>query len=274
MVARRGLSRRPGLTLMELVVVLGILIALAAILIPLFPSMIGRAHKASEATNTSELNKAMQLHAGLNNGNFPDGYDLLGDGTNLAAYLPGNALNATAADLATTLGGSLNPTALGAGRLNALNALGITQAWPMFTTTQAEPFTPTFNPYSTAPTTTSPLTATTVVAFVKAASISDAGLVTPTGVNPSSNTQFVLFGVGNRCTMIGNTLASAPHLFPDSNAENPANFYARFGVVFQVEDLAGNPLTLAKFVGAVAIEAAGIDGLDKDLEGYYQKFSK
>ena len=40
-------ARRSGLTLMELVVVLVILVALAGILVPILPSMIERAHRST-----------------------------------------------------------------------------------------------------------------------------------------------------------------------------------------------------------------------------------
>ena len=57
-------NRRRGLTLMELVVVMFILMALAAIMVPLFPSMVERAHRASQATNESEITKAVQMYQG------------------------------------------------------------------------------------------------------------------------------------------------------------------------------------------------------------------
>ena len=44
-----------GFTLLELIVVLMILVALAGILIPLFPSMLTRAHVSAHTTNTTEL---------------------------------------------------------------------------------------------------------------------------------------------------------------------------------------------------------------------------
>jgi len=78
---------RKGLTLMELVVVMFILMALAAIMVPLFPSLIERAHRSSQATNASEITKAVQLFQSIN-GNYPDGYDLLTDGTNIINYFP------------------------------------------------------------------------------------------------------------------------------------------------------------------------------------------
>ena len=80
-------ARRSGLTLMELVVVLVILVALAGILVPILPSMIERAHRSTQATNTSEVTKAIQLYQSLN-GTYPDGYDLMTDGSNLDQLLP------------------------------------------------------------------------------------------------------------------------------------------------------------------------------------------
>jgi type II secretory pathway pseudopilin PulG len=264
---------------MELIVVLAILIALAAIMIPLFPSMIGRAHKSSESTNISELNKAFQMFAGLNSGSFPDGLDLLGDGSTLAAYLPaGPVPNSPTgpANLANTVGGFLNPQALGP-RAAALNAAGINNGWAMFTATQPDPFTPTFNPYSstTNPPVPTPITSSTVVAFVSPAGIARAGIIGSQNINTASSTQFVMFGVGSRCSIIGKTMANAPHLFTDNPAlENPANVYERFGVIFQVEDGNGNPLSVAQFISAVAIESDGIEGVDKDMESYYQNYAK
>lgn len=280
MLSRHPVRVRPGLTLMELVVVLAILIALSAILVPLFPSMIGRAHKSSESTNTTELNKAMQLYAGLNGGNFPDGYDLLGDGTTLAAYLPANPTpNPTAgpANLANTVGGFLNPQALDANRAAALNNVGVRNGYAMFTTVQPDPFTPTFNPYSNSatPPVMVPITTGLVVPYVTPAGIARATICGAQNINTASNTQFVMFGIGNRSSMLGTTLANAPHLFTDNpTLENPANFYERFGVIFQVEDANGNPLASALFISAVSIESDGIEGADKDLEGYYQQFGK
>jgi type II secretory pathway pseudopilin PulG len=271
--------RRSGLTLMELIVVLAILISLAAVMIPLFPSMIGRSHKASESTNLVELNKAFQTYAGLNSGAFPDGLDLLGDGTTLAAYLPASPTPNPVAgpiNLGNTVGGFLNPQALGT-RATALNAVGINNGWAMFATTQADPFTPTFNPYSSTsnPPVATPITSSTVVAFVNPAGIARAGIIGSQNINTASSTQFVLLGVGNRCSAVGKTLANAPHLYTDNpTLENPASFYARFGVIFQVEDINGNPLSVAQFISAVAIESDGIEGVDKDMEGYYQSYAK
>ncbi len=72
-IARR---RRAGLTLMELVVVMVILIALAGIILPLFPSMLTRAHTSSTATNIAEASKAVQLYYNMYSG-YPNNLDNL-----------------------------------------------------------------------------------------------------------------------------------------------------------------------------------------------------
>ena len=64
-----------------------------------------------------------------------------------------------------------------------------------------------------------------------------ARIVDPLSV-PTGDRAFILFGLGSRCTMIGKSLADAPVLSPDNDAENPAKVYERFGLVFRVKDAA------------------------------------
>src|SRR5262245_18662553 len=96
---------RPGLTLMELIVVLAILVALAAIVVPLFPNLLRRAHKSTDATQTAELAKSVQMYQALYV-SYPDEYDLLTDGaaSTFPAYLP--------ADGGATFGGAVSAQTL------------------------------------------------------------------------------------------------------------------------------------------------------------------
>src|SRR6266446_306962 len=77
--AAAGLRRR-GLTLIELIVVLMVLVALAGILVPMLPSMLTRAHVAAHVTNVVEIAKAITTYQALNSG-YPDQWDSLTDGT-------------------------------------------------------------------------------------------------------------------------------------------------------------------------------------------------
>jgi type II secretory pathway pseudopilin PulG len=135
--------RRRGLTLMELVVVMFILIAVASIMVPIFPSMIERAHRSTGATNTSELTKAVQLYQAIN-GFYPDGYDLMTDGTTMINYMPSQPVASPMAlpgDTAGTTtnylgfqypaGGYVSAAPLGANGLIALNGTGITTGYAL-----------------------------------------------------------------------------------------------------------------------------------------------
>src|SRR5436305_9294989 len=85
-----GTTTRRGLTLIELIVVMAILVALAAILIPLFPNMLRRAHKATDATQSGEVAKAVQMYQ-ASYYSYPDNFDLLLDGSGaFPSYLPWN----------------------------------------------------------------------------------------------------------------------------------------------------------------------------------------
>ena len=93
--SRNGKRSFPaGLTLLELVVVMGILTALAAILVPLMPNLLRRADKATDATQSSELAKAIQLCQATTYG-YPDQFDALVDSSGkLPSYLPGSGTTA------------------------------------------------------------------------------------------------------------------------------------------------------------------------------------
>lgn len=54
--------RRAGLSLMELVVVMAILIALAGLVVAILPSMLTRAHTSTHAANIAEIVRNMQLY--------------------------------------------------------------------------------------------------------------------------------------------------------------------------------------------------------------------
>ena len=61
------------------------------------------AHRASQATNESEITKSVQLFQGLY-GNYPDGYDLLTDGTTMVNYLPANRKRSALCSMARLTG--------------------------------------------------------------------------------------------------------------------------------------------------------------------------
>ena len=67
---------RRGLTLIELLLVLLILIAVASILVPLFGNVIGLAHSSSSAANVEEITRNFENHKAMFAG-YPNQLDLL-----------------------------------------------------------------------------------------------------------------------------------------------------------------------------------------------------
>ncbi len=196
-------ARRSGLTLMELVVVLVILVALAGILVPILPSMIERAHRSTQATNTSEVTKAIQLYQSLN-GTYPDGYDLMTDGSNLINYFPscgaaspmplGETANPNPTNylgFSYPAGGYVSAAPLSSNALSALQGAGIVNEYALMQYTSSgtnsssgtEPWQPTFNPYPSGAPITTPLSTSTAVVYVNGSGVLQAGLGNPSIIN-------------------------------------------------------------------------------------------
>ncbi len=68
-----------GLTLLELVVVMTILIALGGIVVSLFPGFLKMAHTSTGATTMPELNKIFEMHHQTQR-SYPNSLDNLTDG--------------------------------------------------------------------------------------------------------------------------------------------------------------------------------------------------
>lgn len=256
--------RRAGLTLLELVVVLVILIALAAILVPMLPSMLTRAHTASGATSGSEITKFVQVYEQLFQSQ-PTDFDALTDTTTAAIpdYLP--------SDSSGVLGGQVASLTLTAAQANALLAAGISRVAPMYDTRanlDTAAGTPTFNPYSGL--------SVPVAANVRLLRLSEAAVEGPNGLVSDDAAHpgdvYVLLGFGKRCTMVGKVAADAPVHFGDSAADNAANTYGRFGLVYRLtRGSTGTPVQLDKavFLGAVGLHPDGIVSVSAHIEEYY-----
>jgi type II secretory pathway pseudopilin PulG len=271
---------------MELVVVMVILIALAGILLPLFPTLLTKAHTSTAATNMSELSKAVQLYYNSNL-QLPYNLDNLGPlagvantsnaaVTSLIAAYPGGTT--AAPDLYT---GTLSaPTSTSTNQSNdytQLVAAGLTNV--LQTTANAGgSWTPTYNPYSatavgstflpqnlataTPPGVSTPLAGLTVVYVSGAAAARE--LAQPvTG-------KYVLFGVGDYSSLSGKVLQEAPIHFDDSPAGQPTASYCRFGLVFKTTgDGSYADLPAAEFVGAVDLgDSSGITSIQDHVQEY------
>ena len=79
-----------GFTLVELMIVVVVLGILAAITIPNFVTMVGRAREASTKKNMHLLQTATEDFAAVSSGRYPDdGSDTADDGQTLVQHVPG-----------------------------------------------------------------------------------------------------------------------------------------------------------------------------------------
>jgi prepilin-type N-terminal cleavage/methylation domain-containing protein len=261
---RRQGGRR-GLTLMELVVVMTVLAALSAILIPMFPNLLRRAHKVTDATQSSEVAKAIQLYQGLYI-SYPGEWDLmtLATGTTAPTYLPTDGGNVYGA--AAVIGN------LTSDEVEALGRVGITKGHHF----AATPGHPTMNPYAAIVTAPATLSATTPVFIIDPATTS--GEVANEIKNiylRDPTARFVLFGVGARSEMVGKVMQNAPTSVPQNKEFTPSTLYSRVGAIFQVAGVGITPGTTnttkrARFVGTCALEDDELESTEKDLVGYYE----
>jgi len=261
------LHRRQGLTLIELIVVLVILVALAGILVVMLPSMLGRAHTASGATNIAEINKFVQVYEQLYQ-SYPRDLDNLADAAGAPAattYLPNDGTDVVGGLLTTTVPTTTTiadvRTALVTAGITSLATLHADR--PALTTAGGSP---TFNPYTGADT----LTTTATFCYVSEAAV-ESTIVSDLATNTGD--VYVVFGFGKRSSMIGKVAGDAPVHFAETEAANPANVYGRYVLVFRVARGNGTatatPLERAIYVGAVALHTDSIVGTGEHLEEYY-----
>ncbi|MCA9107250.1 MAG: prepilin-type N-terminal cleavage/methylation domain-containing protein [Planctomycetales bacterium] len=222
-------AARRGLTLIELVVVLLILVGLAGVVIPAVTNMVGRTHTSSGAANISQIANALQRFE-VQYMSYPDNFDSLV--TDLGA---GTALNTLDGDLA------LDTVALSADTFAALEEAGITTVGlHAINDGTFEVPTPTL------------LADTNTLLGLTPAQQVELGLET-VGVAG----KYICLGVGSSCTANGKTMMDAPVHFPESGEANPATTYGRFLAVFQITD-GTDALERAKLAAVISPHGAGL----------------
>lgn len=203
--------RRRGLTLIELVVVLVILTALGAILVPIVGSAITRSHLATCLTN------------------FPEVTRMLNQASNLQGSYGNNWTNPVGVLVAD--GTQFTPTVLSADEIAALGDLGLE------TFTTPDPATADYNVTfnnGVESQTPSGLAGEQVVVLTAAAA---EGLFLPT---PAANQKYVWFAIDKSWSLLGTVTPEPPVHFGDAPGALPDEVYSRFGAVFLItEDDAG-----------------------------------
>lgn len=217
-----------GLTLIELIVVLTILVALGGLLTPVIANALTRSHVATCSVNIPETYKALLLRQ-TTVGDLGDGWTtgVFGAGTGA-----GEAVNDSAAS-AFGGGGSGGLDAL-VGTLTAAEAVALNEAGINTVFNHGDPATVpdynvTFNPGLTGVA----LDDSTPVIILDTAAADAIYL-------PSANGErYVWLGLDVSWTGIGTSIGEPPVHFGDTPGALPHEVYSRFGAVFQVGDAGG-----------------------------------
>ncbi len=271
---------RLGLTLLELVIVLTIIVAIAGVAVAMFPRLLTRAHTASCAANIPELFKSIQMYEAVSLDGYPDRMDTLcvDDGA-LASYLPfdgGGEIEGLSASILT------------GEEVDALRRAGIVEV-----TTMVDPhpdgFHPSFWPYANGNPNPQPLSEGDTVAFL------DAAEAQAQGISSNGEERYVVFGLGSPTTMFGRTMNEAPVHFSDAMKGNPNDHYMRFVAVYQVgggqlnqewvdwfntvphvgtppaKYSSGGPLRRARLRAVLAMHPGSLEGIGAHIEEYWEE---
>ena len=234
---------RRGLTLLELVVVLTILVAIGGILVPLLPNFVHRSNIASCAVNIPELDKMVQTYFNLY-AEYPDKLDNLVDTTS------GDPLTYVAVGSVDDYGVCYQGHSLTADEALALEEAGITTLVDLVEDAGGD-WNPTFWPYSESLTTPPATRAVAESVNVLALTTEGEQLM---GLDTAGT--YVVFGLNVPCTLFRRLAAEPVYHFADTPAEDPATYYMAFGVVLQVGNADG-ALGEAVYKGALAFHDFG-----------------
>ena len=246
-------SSREGLTLIELVVVLTILVALGGIAAATLPNMLNRTHVATVATSLPTIDASVRQNILLNSGQMGDRFDSLV--TTGLTGTPAAFVNASGAYATHTLGG---------GDVAALNGLGIASLVPADdSVTNA-----TFEGHLGAPVALADGLNVCTLAGTETTRI----LGEVWNYTPLPGAQYIVMGLGQQSSLVGANedafFAEAPLHAVDAHSERADNAYARIMLVVELSD-AGTADAEARYIGAGAPHPDGIQGVATHLQEWY-----
>lgn len=254
-----------GLTLLELLAVLVILVALAGSLIPLISNVLERAHGATGADQITETNKWIQVYK-LDHRRLPNDLDALVTGNDVGtptkyAGLPGGAGGTAFMPL----------VALDVSDVAALSAAGITEVMDAPDTTPSEAAggaTYGYKGGATSVTLADGMELLTLTgAHAEALGLEDDGSTT--------GAKYIVLGLGQSASIFGKTAfePSVMHhdmVMPSGVAMTPITAYSFLGLVFKTKDSSGGALSSAEFKGTYMISMMGLRGAGDHVAKYYK----
>lgn len=251
---RRGYQEK-ALTLVELVVVLLILIALAGILVPRFPGVLTQAHVAATTTNLPIIESTVQSRSLLRSGDLGDRFDSLivdpSGAATVAAYLPGNSF--------------WEPLTLSTEDQGALGNLGLTELIParsQGTLTDAD---------ATSGSHDGPAGPLTAVCAMRTSGEATS-MLQSFNMTPKAGARYLALGIGQQCTLVGGdegaAFSEAPVHFGDTAATRSNVAYTRYFLIVELSNQ-GTADAEARFIGAAAPHENGLERNAAHLKEFY-----
>jgi type II secretory pathway pseudopilin PulG len=256
---RQKCSTRPtvrfGLSLLELLVVLTILIALGGIVVSTLPGMLKRTQVATAASNIPEIDATIRRTAMLSRGKIGNRFDALVAGSD---SLDGN--------IPSYIGGAetFETTNLSVADVGALREIGITELVPA----AAETINATYNSHDQTP--------VEIGSDSNVCSLSDDSanniLTQDWNLEPAENAKYIVIGLGEQCSMVGAgakaAFSESPVHFSDSREQSPDEMYSRYLLLVEIKSV-DELKSVARYVGAGIPGRDGIHSVSKELEDYY-----
>lgn len=232
-------GRRRGLTLIELIVVLIILVGLGGLLVPVIGNALTRTHVATCSANFPEITQAL-MRMETFRGVFGDGWDsaLNESGDPVNNDLPGN-------------GSDYITVTLNADDVALLADVGIANVFD-HPNTPGPDYNITFNPG---------YVARSLEAGDALLSL-DAGQQAQLSLQPGT---YVVLGIGPNWTGLRDVAFETPVHFGDLPGNLPHEVYSRFQAIFQIRDAGGDPLPKAQFKGVTI----GLNGDDYETADFH-----
>ncbi len=250
----RSAARRRGLTLIELVVVLTILVALGAILVPVVGNALTRSHLSTCLTNFPEVTK-MLIQAEATRGTLGDGWTNPVDAPEFASRA--GALTDDQIDALDDLMAPGGNATAGTGEAVFTSIVATT---PGFNVTFENGVTPGGG---------AALTNTTDVVVLTAADAE--GLYLPAA---GANQQYVFFAIDKSWSLLGDLTSEPPVHFGDTEGALPHQVYSRWGAIFLVDSgdaIADNENGSAEFKRVTVHVGGAFETADNHSGVYWQE---
>jgi len=254
-------ARQAGMTLIELVVVLLILVGLSGLLIPSVQGFLSKTHDSTAVDSLKEVDKQILAYSAMYSGH-PDNMDSLIEDT--ADGVIDYAMNA-ALFTPYTLAGAMNADAVQLENMGIKNVMTMQAApgdgnYTFAATNVSEPIATGSVLASIDMTKLSSTTSTcTDVVFADAAAPTTAEsdlcleslLGRSAGSIDSANMTYLAFGVGNDASLIGKTMHEAPIHFAKEGGMNAGSKYNRIIAIYEIKtaDMSGH--MMAKYLGTM-----------------------